>query len=101
MLRSSISLFLMIIRKLACLNQEKCLSGKSLSISAGGSITIFTIGFVFPFAAPYLSWQPNQTMKLLPWLDLSSDQLLKMEKLNPQSRIDYLDPQIDPVKVFF
>jgi len=40
-------------------------------------------------------------MKLLPWLDLSPGQLLKIEKLNPQSCIDYLDPQIDRMKVSF
>jgi hypothetical protein len=40
-------------------------------------------------------------MKLLPWLDLSPGQLLKMKKLNPQNHIYYLDPQIDPVEVSF
>jgi len=63
--------------------------------------SVFSIGFVFPFAAPYLSWQPNQTMKLLPWLDLSPGQLLKMKKLNSQNHIYYLDPQIDSVEVSF
>jgi len=40
-------------------------------------------------------------MKLLPWLDLSLGQLLKMKKLNSQNHIYYLDPQIDPVEVSF
>lgn len=60
---------------------------------------LFTVGFVLPFAVPYLYWQRNQTMKLLGWLDLSSEQILEMEKLNPQSRIYDLDPKINPVKI--
>lgn len=40
-------------------------------------------------------------MKLLPWLELSPDQLLKIKKLNSQNHIYYLDPQIDPVEVSF
>ena len=60
---------------------------------------LFTIGFVLPFAIPYLCWQRYQTMKLLRLLDLSPEQILKMEKLNPQSRIYHLDPQIHPVKI--
>ncbi|ATO20111.1 hypothetical protein BS636_10795 [Acinetobacter sp. LoGeW2-3] len=60
---------------------------------------LFTVGFIIPFVAPYLYWQRYHTMKLLRLLDLSPEQILKMEKLNPQSRIYHLNPQTHPVKI--
>ena len=59
---------------------------------------LFTIGFILPFAVPYLCWQRYKTMKILRWLDLSQHQILEMEKLNPQNRIYHLNSVPDPFK---
>lgn len=59
---------------------------------------LFTIGFVLPFALPYLCWQRYQTMKLLRLLDLSPEQILKMETQNPQNRIYHLNPVADVIQ---
>jgi hypothetical protein len=59
---------------------------------------LFTIGFILPFAVPYLCWQRYKTMKLLHWLDLSQHQILEMEKLNPKNRIYHLSCVPDPFK---
>lgn len=59
---------------------------------------LFTIGFALPFALLYLCWQHYQTMKLLRSLDLNPEQILEMEKQNPQNRIYHLNPIADVVQ---
>ena len=51
---------------------------------------LFTVGFVLPIGLPYMHIRLYRTLKLLKMLDLTMDQILRMEKMNPQNGIYHL-----------
>lgn len=59
---------------------------------------LFTIGFILPFAVPYLCWQRYKTMKTPTLAGFKPASNFRNGKMNPQNRIYHLNPVPDRFK---